>query len=74
VPWCNDCDRYLSPSTVRTDGTCPSCGHAVDLPAAHAPKRRGWFTRLPWQLKLLLIVFAGYVAFRLYQGITYLVG
>jgi predicted RNA-binding Zn-ribbon protein involved in translation (DUF1610 family) len=30
MPWCTHCDRYLSPSTVHTDGTCPTCGRAVD--------------------------------------------
>ena len=37
VPWCEPCDRFLSPSTVRTDGTCPECGRAVDPGRAHAP-------------------------------------
>lgn len=30
MPWCIPCDRFLSPSTVRVDGTCPSCGRVVD--------------------------------------------
>ena len=30
MPWCVPCDRFLSPSTVRVDGTCPSCGRVVD--------------------------------------------
>jgi hypothetical protein len=37
VPWCETCDRFLSPSTVHTDGTCPSCGRTVDAGRAHAP-------------------------------------
>jgi hypothetical protein len=37
VPWCETCDRFLSPSTVQTDGTCPSCGRTVDAGRAHAP-------------------------------------
>jgi hypothetical protein len=36
VPWCTPCDRFLSPSTVRTDGTCPSCGRIVDPGRARA--------------------------------------
>ena len=32
MPWCDACDRFLSPSTVKVDGTCPSCGRAqVDV-------------------------------------------
>ena len=36
MPWCDACDRFLSPSTVRADGTCPTCGGAVDPGRAHA--------------------------------------
>jgi hypothetical protein len=35
VPWCDACDRFLSPSTVEVDGTCPSCGRVVDPGHAH---------------------------------------
>ena len=37
MPWCDACDRFLSPSTVRTDGTCPACGRTVDPGKARAP-------------------------------------
>ena len=37
MPWCETCDRFLSPSSVQTDGTCPSCGRTVDAGRAHAP-------------------------------------
>jgi hypothetical protein len=37
VPWCDTCDRFLSPSTVHVDGTCPACGRVVDPGKAHAP-------------------------------------
>jgi len=37
VPWCTGCDRFLSPSTVTAEGTCPTCGRAVDPGRAHAP-------------------------------------
>jgi hypothetical protein len=36
VPWCETCDRFLSPSTVHADGTCPKCGRSVDPGRAHA--------------------------------------
>jgi hypothetical protein len=36
VPWCDACDRFLSPSTVKVDGTCPSCGRVVEPGHAHA--------------------------------------
>lgn len=35
MPWCPTCDRFLSPSSVHTDGTCPTCGRPVDAGHAH---------------------------------------
>ena len=37
MPWCANCDRFLSPATVQADGTCPSCGRVVEAGRAHAP-------------------------------------
>jgi hypothetical protein len=67
VPWCATCDRFLSPSTVRTDGACPTCGSTVE--AGKARKLRG----LPWYVVVALGVFAVYLAFRLVQGIDWLI-
>jgi hypothetical protein len=47
VPWCDTCDRFLSPSTVRTDGTCPACGRTVDPGKARAPEERAEPTHPP---------------------------
>jgi predicted RNA-binding Zn-ribbon protein involved in translation (DUF1610 family) len=65
MPWCHTCDRFLSPSTVRTDGACPTCGNQVD-PESGKGRRLG---RVPWHLKLLLAVFAVYLLYRIGQGI-----
>ncbi len=40
VPWCLHCDRYLTPPTVRANGTCPSCGQIVDAGKARTPRPR----------------------------------
>lgn len=37
MPWCVACARFLSPSTVRPDGTCPACGRPVDPGRARPP-------------------------------------
>jgi hypothetical protein len=72
VPWCADCDRFLSPSTVQADGSCPSCGGAVDVgrPQRGATAQR----RVPWYFKLLGIMLALYLGYRAYQGIDWLAG
>jgi len=75
VPWCADCDRYLSVPTVRADGTCPRCGNPVESPLrvdasdeADTDER----VALPWHLWLLLAALAVYLGFRFWQGIEWL--
>jgi hypothetical protein len=85
VPWCTECDRFLSPSTVRPDGTCPTCGRTVDAGAvgttggaktttAHSDADDGKLPPIPWHLKLLALAVLVYLGFRLYQGIEWLLG
>ena len=82
MPWCVPCDRFLSPSTVRVDGTCPSCGRVVDPGRAHAaganpaPAAAGSAVEeepvpVPWHLKLLLVALAVYLAYRAFQGVEW---
>lgn len=73
MPWCTECDRFLSPSTVRPDGTCPTCGRPVD------PSRRTAavgdeepLPPVPWHLKVLAGGIAVYLLFRLYQAIEWI--
>jgi hypothetical protein len=78
VPWCPTCARYLSPSTVRADGTCPTCGNAVDpgrAQIATGEKSTADDQRvpLPWHLKLLAAAAAVYLAFRAWQGIEWII-
>jgi PHP family Zn ribbon phosphoesterase len=79
VPWCTECDRFLSPSTVRADGTCPTCGRDVDPGAvgtttADKSDDDEKLPPIPWHLKLLALAVVVYLAFRLYQGIEWLLG
>ena len=80
MPWCTECDRFLSPPTVRADGTCPTCGHVVDAgevaagAAAQRAERSEEAAAVPWHLKLLASAIVVYLAYRLYQGIDWLVG
>jgi hypothetical protein len=79
VPWCTECDRFLSPSTVRADGTCPTCGRVVDPGAvgtttAEQHEDDEKLPPIPWHLKLLALAVVVYLGFRLYQGIEWLLG
>jgi hypothetical protein len=88
VPWCDACDRFLSPSTVKVDGTCPSCGRVVDPghahvatpDAAHTPDTEDdeddeeELPPIPWHLWLLAAALAVYLGYRAMQGIEWLIG
>ena len=38
MPWCEDCAKYWAPSAMREDGTCPTCGRSVEVPAVSPVK------------------------------------
>ncbi len=78
VPWCAECDRYLTPPAVNTDGTCPTCGRAVDV-AAPAPVAAGAGAAgaeptadeelpvVPWHFKVLCVGVTVYLGYRFVQ-------
>jgi hypothetical protein len=68
MPWCEGCQKFYSPNTLRPDGTCPE-NHPVAEPEAPPKKKRA-----PWHFWVLLIGLAIYLGWRLVQGIMWLVG
>src|SRR5947209_964583 len=76
VPWCVHCNRFLTPSTVRPNATCPVCGEVVErglLPGlttrrADESEKPG----VPWHLKLLGAATALYLGFRFLQLIDWI--
>lgn len=88
MPWCDACDRFLSPSTVTVDGTCPSCGRVVDPGRARAAADTASegrapnepeadddaLPRIPWHLWLLLAALVVYLGYRALEGIEWLLG
>ena len=64
MPWCEDCSRFYNPNTLRTDGTCPTCGRLVGEPGG-VVTREG----VPWHFKLLIGALSLYLGWRLLQGV-----
>ena len=83
MPWCAECDRFYNPNTLQPDGTCPTCGRQVADPTAStstatvtaAPEKLRRFSDepAPWHFKVLVAATVIYLAFRLFQGILWLV-
>ncbi len=64
MPWCETCERFLSPPTVEQDGKCPTCGRAIAVSEDTAS--------LPWHLKLLAGAVVVYLGFRAWQGVEWI--
>jgi hypothetical protein len=72
VPWCEECAKYLTPNTVRNDGSCPTCGHPVgDVERRAAAETAD--DSAPWHFKLLIVAVVGYLAWRLIELLGWLV-
>jgi len=84
VPWCETCDRFLSPPTVTPEGTCPTCGRTVDpgraRPAGIDRAGEGGggtgeeeLPPVPRHLKFLGAAMVVYLGYRFFQGVEWLV-
>jgi hypothetical protein len=83
VPWCETCDRFLSPPTVTRDGTCPTCGRPVEPGQAHAVEERPEGEQappaeedlgpVPFHLKFLGIALVIYLGYRFFQGVEWVI-
>jgi hypothetical protein len=62
VPWCETCSRYLSPTAMTEEGACPTCGKVLSQADFEKTK-----SKTPWHFKLLIVVLAVYLGFRLVQ-------
>jgi len=64
MPWCEDCSRFWTPTSMQPGGKCPTCGRVIAEAAKDTP-------RAPWHFMLLLIALAVYLAWRAYQGVVW---
>lgn len=71
MPWCEDCAKYLTPTSLNADGTCPTCGRTVGDIEERAEQVLE-DEKTPWHFKLLVAALAAYLGWRLVQGIEWL--
>ena len=67
MPFCETCDRFYNPNTLRPDGSCPTCGRQVGEPSEAVGAEPG----APWHFKLLLLAVVLYLGWRLVQGLVW---
>ncbi len=64
MPWCDDCAKFWTPTSMPPDGTCPTCGAQIAEPPS---------TRVPWHFWLLVAALVLYLGWRLVQLFQWLV-
>jgi hypothetical protein len=62
MPYCDDCEKYWTPSSMNEDGSCPRCG--ADLEAPQPSDDGVERERVPWHFKLMIVALVGYLAYR----------
>ena len=62
MPWCDDCSKFWTPTSLKPGGECPTCDRVI----AEPPKA-------PWHFKLLISGVALYLGFRAYQGVIWVI-
>lgn len=68
MPWCEQCSKYLAPSALNADGTCPSCQRVVEPVSASTLNLKqiaGDDTGVPWHFTLLVVLLVAYLGWRL---------
>lgn len=83
MPWCEQCERFYTPSTLSAAGDCPA-GHHVADPGSHTPvvqstvpgrdetEKSPEKVRAPWHFYVLVAAVVIYLGWRLVQGIVWL--
>jgi hypothetical protein len=70
MPWCEPCEKNWTPTSLRSDGTCPDCGEHVEVAEGGGQESRPYKT--PWHFWVGVGVAAIYLGWRAVQGIMLL--
>ncbi len=60
MPWCEECSKYLTPSSMSADGSCPKCGAVIEEPSDGTESET-----TPWHFKLLVVALIAYLSWRI---------
>jgi hypothetical protein len=79
MPSCPACGHYLTPTSMKPDGSCPFCFQTVDYKRAgkaqqlrEAGEEPKEVVPTPWHFKLLVGGTAVYLGYRFLQGVQWL--
>jgi hypothetical protein len=64
MPWCEDCSKYWTPSSVNDDGTCPRCGADLETTPPADDGVDAADEKAPWHFKLMVVALVTYLVWR----------
>lgn len=74
MPYCDECEKYWTPSSVNADGTCRRCGAQLEGPEGHdgqtaldAATDDPGDEKVPWHFKLMIVALVVYLGWRFAQ-------
>lgn len=81
MPYCDACARHWTPTSMRPDGSCPTCGQVLGRRTSLRPASVAAPTdaddendraAAPWHFKLMLLALVVYLAWRGIQGVGWI--
>jgi len=80
MPWCDDCDRFYTPSTLSAAGDCPGGHHVADpdeaphlVQSTADGREEEPDPKVPWHFWLLIIATVVYLGWRAIEGIAWVI-
>ena len=80
MPWCEHCAKFWTPSSMKADGSCPTCGRVLPVAGTQAEaespltakelnvrEMAGEDAKAPWHFKVLVALAVLYLGWRLVQ-------
>jgi hypothetical protein len=66
MPWCEECQKYWTPTAMTPEGRCPTCGSDLDAAARETDAKLA-DEKAPWHFKLLVVALVVYLGWRFVQ-------
>jgi len=69
MPWCDECDRFMNPSTLDVEGRCPSCDEVV---ADRGAAQEAAEVKIPWHFWVGVVALSIYLGWRAIEAVLFL--
>jgi hypothetical protein len=66
MPWCEECQKYWTPTAMTPEARCPTCGRDLDAAARETDAKLA-DEKAPWHFKLLVVALVVYLGWRFVQ-------